>query len=231
MGFLDHIKAAFGGAKGHKPKMGEPMTLTQAKAALADEVSGQPLADMRRTAERVKQLNDEMPYYVTFAMSYYCDSTRLVRFTNNGGMQMDADRTAALYGQTTVLQDERVIQKHIGNLYEMRERLDPSDIGSTDPAPLAAITAEATAAGGERLHSWLFALLDQAADIAEATGGNVAPIIAALPALGEEAVPEADLHQAVVARLWPDPSQIPAAIAHPDTPSTDYLQAHAILTA
>lgn len=232
MSLMDKIKAAFSGSKGKKPKMGEPMTLAQAKAALADEVSAQPLADMRRTAERVKRLNDEMPQYVTFAMSYYCDSTRLVRFTNNGGKQMDADRTAALYGQTAILQDECVIQKHIGNLYEMRERLDPSQIGHTDPTPLADLTREAVTAGGERLHSWLYALLDQAADITEATGGNVASIIEALPAgAGAAGTAGSDLYQAVLSCLYPDQSVVPAALAHPDEPSDDYLKAHAILTA
>ena len=57
MGLFDSLKHAFG-HHGHGKRVGEPLTLADAKALLASIVVHQQLADMRKVADAVKQLQD-----------------------------------------------------------------------------------------------------------------------------------------------------------------------------
>ena len=225
MGFFDRLKDAF--HKDSRPRAGEPMTLAQAKELLAGEVSSQPLADMRKTAERVKRLNDELPQFVTFTMSYFCDNTRLARFTNNGGKQIDASAAADIFANTAILQDARAVQAAIGDFHEIKDRLDPSRIGGVDPSRLVDGTRAALERGGEAARSWMFALLDSAEEIGQATGGNVAPVLEALGRPGAD-----DLRAALVAMLYPDPAKpAPDYVRDPTARTTDYGRALEVLQA
>lgn len=70
MGLFDSLKNMFAHHEHHHgASIGQPLTLTDTKAVLAFIVLHQHLADMRKVAEAVKQLQDEMPQYITFGMS------------------------------------------------------------------------------------------------------------------------------------------------------------------
>ena len=70
MGLFDSLKNMFAHHEHHHgASIGQPLTLTDTKALLAFIVLHQHLADMRKVAEAVKQLQDEMPQYITFGTS------------------------------------------------------------------------------------------------------------------------------------------------------------------
>ena len=61
MGLFDSLKNMFAHHEHHHgASIGQPLTLTGTKAVLAFIVLHQHLADMRKVAEAVKQLQDEM---------------------------------------------------------------------------------------------------------------------------------------------------------------------------
>ncbi|RDX16565.1 hypothetical protein CE159_08660 [Bifidobacterium longum] len=71
MGLFDSLKNMFAHHEHHHgASIGQPLTLADAKAVLAFIVVHQQLADMRKVADAVKQLQDEMPQYITFGMSH-----------------------------------------------------------------------------------------------------------------------------------------------------------------
>ena len=49
---------------------------------------------MRKVAAAVKQLQDEMPQFITFGMSHYYSEPKRVRFQSEGGKFIDADAIA-----------------------------------------------------------------------------------------------------------------------------------------
>ena len=62
MGLFDSLKNMFAHHEHHHgTSIGQPLTLTDTKAVLAFIVLHQHLADMRKVADAVKQLQDEMP--------------------------------------------------------------------------------------------------------------------------------------------------------------------------
>lgn len=80
MGLFDSLKNMFAHHEHHHgASIGQPLTLTDTKALLAFIVLHQHLADMRKVAEAVKQLQDEMPQYITFGMSHYYSEPKRVR--------------------------------------------------------------------------------------------------------------------------------------------------------
>lgn len=86
MGLFDSLKNMFAHHEHHHgASIGQPLTLTDTKAVLAFIVMHQHLADMRKVAEAVKQLQDEMPQYITFGMSHYYSEPKRVRFQSEGG--------------------------------------------------------------------------------------------------------------------------------------------------
>ena len=81
MGLFDSLKNMFAHHEHHHgASIGQPLTLADAKAVLAFIVVHQQLADMRKVADAVKQLQDEMPQYITFGMSHYYSEPKRVRF-------------------------------------------------------------------------------------------------------------------------------------------------------
>ena len=111
MGLFDSLKNMFAHHEHHHgASIGQPLTLADAKAVLAFIVVHQQLADMRKVADAVKQLQDEMPQYITFGMSHYYSEPKRVRFQSEGGKFIDADAIATAFAETTVLQDECKIQ-------------------------------------------------------------------------------------------------------------------------
>lgn len=110
MGLFDSLKNMFAHHEHHGTRIGQPLTLADAKALLAFIVVHQHLADMRKVAAAVKQLQDEMPQYITFGMSHYYSEPKRVRFQSEGGKFIDADAIATAFAETTVLQDECEIQ-------------------------------------------------------------------------------------------------------------------------
>lgn len=116
MGLFDSLKNMFAHHEHHHgASIGQPLTLTDTKAVLAFIVLHQHLADMRKVAEAVKQLQDEMPQYITFGMSHYYSEPKRVRFQSEGGKFIDADAIATAFAETTVLQDECEIQHLMGD--------------------------------------------------------------------------------------------------------------------
>ena len=105
MGLFDSLKNMFAHHEHHHgASIGQPLTLADAKAVLAFIVVHQQLADMRKVADAVKQLQDEMPQYITFGMSHYYSEPKRVRFQSEGGKFIDADAIATAFAETTVLQ-------------------------------------------------------------------------------------------------------------------------------
>ena len=183
MGLFDSLKNMFAHHEHHHgASIGQPLTLADAKAVLAFIVVHQQLADMRKVADAVKQLQDEMPQYITFGMSHYYSEPKRVRFQSEGGKFIDADAIATAFAETTVLQDECEIQHLMGDIEDNREHRDPAKTPAVPIDELVRVTNERFAAGydeGQR-RAWLFALFDQLDDIAEATKNNLEPLAAAL---------------------------------------------------
>lgn len=183
MGLFDSLKNMFAHHEHHHgASIGQPLTLTDTKAVLAFIVLHQHLADMRKVAEAVKQLQDEMPQYITFGMSHYYSEPKRVRFQSGGGKFIDADAIATAFAETTVLQDECEIQHLMGDIEDNREHRDPAKTPAVPIDELVRVTNERFAAGNDegQRRAWLFALFDQLDDIAEATKNNLEPLAAAL---------------------------------------------------
>lgn len=183
MGLFDSLKNMFAHHEHHHgASIGQPLTLTDTKAVLAFIVMHQHLADMRKVAEAVKQLQDEMPQYITFGMSHYYSEPKRVRFQSEGGKFIDADAIATAFAETTVLQDECEIQHLMGDIEDNREHRDPAKTPAVPIDELVRVTNERLATGNdeERSRAWLFALFDQLDDIAEATKNNLEPLVTAL---------------------------------------------------
>ena len=127
MGLFDSLKNMFAHHEHHHgASIGQPLTLADAKAVLAFIVVHQQLADMRKVADAVKQLQDEMPQYITFGMSHYYSEPKRVRFQSEGGKFIDADAIATAFAETTVLQDECKIHHLMGDIEDNREHRDPT---------------------------------------------------------------------------------------------------------
>ena len=183
MGLFDSLKNMFAHHEHHHgASIGQPLTLADAKAVLAFIVLHQHLADMRKVAEAVKQLQDEMPQYITFGMSHYYSEPKRVRFQSEGGKFIDADAIATAFAETTVLQDECEIQHLMGDIEDNREHRDPAKTPAVPIDELVRVTNERFAAGNDegQRRAWLFALFDQLDDIVEATKNNLEPLAAAL---------------------------------------------------
>lgn len=182
MGLFDSLKNMFAHHEHHGTRIGQPLTLADAKALLAFIVVHQHLADMRKVAAAVKQLQDEMPQYITFGMSHYYSEPKRVRFQSEGGKFIDADAIATAFAETTVLQDECKIQHLMGDIEDNREHRDPAKTPAVPIDELVRVTNERLATGNdeERSRAWLFALFDQLDDIAEATKNNLEPLVTAL---------------------------------------------------
>lgn len=183
MGLFDSLKNMFAHHEHHHgASIGQPLTLTDTKAVLAFIVLHRHLADMRKVAEAVKQLQDEMPQYITFGMSHYYSEPKRVRFQSEGGKFIDADAIATAFAETTVLQDECEIQHLMGDIEDNREHRDPAKTPAVPIDELVRVTNERFAAGNDegQRRAWLFALFDQLDDIAEATKNNLEPLAAAL---------------------------------------------------
>lgn len=183
MGLFDSLKNMFAHHEHHHgASIGQPLTLADAKAVLAFIVVHQQLADMRKVADAVKQLQDEMPQYITFGMSHYYSEPKRVRFQSEGGKFIDADAIATAFAETTVLQDECKIQHLMGDIEDNREHRDPAKTPAVPIDELVRVTNERLATGNdeERSRAWLFALFDQLDDIAEATKNNLEPLVTAL---------------------------------------------------
>ena len=169
MGLFDSLKNMFAHHEHHHgASIGQPLTLADAKAVLAFIVVHQQLADMRKVADAVKQLQDEMPQYITFGMSHYYSEPKRVRFQSEGGKFIDADAIATAFAETTVLQDECEIQHLMGDIEDNREHRDPAKTPAVPIDELVRVTDERLATGNdeERSRAWLFALFDQLDDIA-----------------------------------------------------------------
>ncbi|UNL65618.1 hypothetical protein [Bifidobacterium longum] len=183
MGLFDSLKNMFAHHEHHHgASIGQSLTLADAKAILAFIVVHQQLADMRKVADAVKQLQDEMPQYITFGMSHYYSEPKRVRFQSEGGKFIDADAIATAFAETTVLQDECEIQHLMGDIEDNREHRDPAKTPAVPIDELVRVTNERLATGNdeERSRAWLFALFDQLDDIAEATKNNLEPLVTAL---------------------------------------------------
>ena len=182
MGLFDSLKNMFAHHEHHGTRIGQPLTLADAKALLAFIVVHQHLADMRKVAAAVKQLQDEMPQFITFGMSHYYSEPKRVRFQSEGGKFIDADAIATAFAETTVLQDECEIQHLMGDIEDNREHRDPAKTPAVPIDELVRVTDERLATGNdeEQSRAWLFALFDQLDDIAEATKNNLEPLVTAL---------------------------------------------------
>ena len=183
MGLFDSLKNMFAHHEHHHgASIGQSLTLADAKAILAFIVVHQQLADMRKVADAVKQLQDEMPQYITFGMSHYYSEPKRVRFQSEGGKFIDADAIATAFAETTALQDECEIQHLMGDIEDNREHRDPAKTPAVPIDELVRVTNERLAAGNDegQRRAWLFALFDQLDDIAEATKNNLEPLVTAL---------------------------------------------------
>ena len=130
-------------------------------------------------AAAVKQLQDEMPQFITFGMSHYYSEPKRVRFQSEGGKFIDADAIATAFAETTVLQDECKIHHLMGDIEDNREHRDPTTTPAVPIDELVQITQEKLADTTDEAdrRAWLFALFDQLDDIDEATKHNLEPLV------------------------------------------------------
>lgn len=150
MGLFDSLKNMFAHHEHHHgASIGQSLTLADAKAVLAFIVVHQQLADMRKVADAVKQLQDEMPQYITFGMSHYYSEPKRVRFQSEGGKFIDADAIATAFAETTVLQDECKIQHLMGDIEDNREHRDPAKTPAVPIDELVRVTNERLATGND----------------------------------------------------------------------------------
>ena len=241
MGLFDSLKHAFG-HHGHGKRVGEPLTLADAKALLASIVVRQQLADMRKVADAVKQLQDELPQYATFGMSHYYSEPKRVRFQSEGGRFIDADAIATAYAASAIVRDECEIQHLMGDIADNREHRDPATTPAVPIDDLLRATAERTRPGAydRSRRDWLFALFDQLGDIDEATKHNLAPLADqlsdTLPESGQAqaaADPRGRITAMIADALYPDDQNGHAAVRElmmdPSATATDYLDAVTLL--
>lgn len=227
--------------------VGHPLTLRNAKDVLSIIAVHQPLADMRKVAEAVKELEEQCPQYVTFGMSHYYSEPKRVRFQSEGGRFVDADAIAEAFSSSRILQDECEIQHRIGDIADNREHRDPDHTPAVSIEPLVTMTREQFNASSPDSaairHAWLFALYDQLDDITEATQRNLTPLAEALAqTAGIEApdpVPTEDAMKATMRKIIIDLlrkdtqddilTAACTALANPDDESTNYMTAVEIL--
>ena len=154
MGLFDSLKNMFAHHEHHHgASIGQSLTLADAKAILAFIVVHQQLADMRKVADAVKQLQDEMPQYITFGMSHYYSEPKRVRFQSEGGKFIDADAIATAFAETTVLQDECEIQHLMGDIEDNREHRDPAKTPAVPIDELVRVTDERLTTGNDEEQS------------------------------------------------------------------------------
>lgn len=248
MGFLDELKSLFAGhGSGNRIRIGGPLTMADAKQALARVVVQQPLLSMRPVAEAMRDMQERTPAFVTVSMDHYFNAPKLVRFQNSGGRQLDVDAIAALHAQPGPLADEVTIQHLLGDIDDRRGHASAdAEIGHIDVTPVARNTAEVLAQAGSAdapaARHWMFALLDQIGTIDEVTGGTLGPLAKALsssgfPELSElsgENAPQsaaAGIRQALVEALGiPDGGNgLRTALLDPAATTDAYLEAVKIL--
>lgn len=190
MGFLDGLKSLFAGhGSGDRIRIGGPLTVADAKKALARVAVQQPLLAMRTVAEAMRDMQEQTPAFVTYSMDHYFNAPKLVRFQNSGGRQLDVDAISALHAQPGPLADEVTIQHLLGDIDDRRGHASAdAEIGHIDVTPVARKTAEVLAEAGSAsapgARHWMFALLDQIGTIDEVTGGNLEPLAQALSGSG-----------------------------------------------
>lgn len=182
MGLFDSLKNMFAHHEHHHgASIGQP--LTRRRQGTARFHRGAPASgDMRKVAAAVKQLQDEMPQFITFGMSHYYSEPKRVRFQSEGGKFIDADAIATAFAETTVLQDECKIHHLMGDIEDNREHRDPTTTPAVPIDELVQITQEKLADTTDEAdrRAWLFALFDQLDDIDEATKHNLEPLANAL---------------------------------------------------
>ncbi|MBW3078769.1 hypothetical protein [Bifidobacterium simiiventris] len=242
MGLFATIEHLFNHQIGRQATIGQPLTLKDAKQVLSVIAVHQPLADMRKVADAVREIQDTTPQYVTFGMSHYYSEPKRVRFQSEGGRFVDADAIATAYAQSAVLIDECDIQHLMGDIADNREHRDPEHTPAVPIEPLVAATRERLDGPIAGRRAWLFALYDQLDDIDEATKHDLAPLAAALSsANGHVSTSNGAVHDAtkemvaglVVALLFDDQTHSSQAsggdertvLAAPQTPSTGYMAA------
>lgn len=231
MGFLDQLKTLLGGHGGADAvRMSGPLTVADAKKALARVAVQQPLLSMRNVAEALHDLQQEAPAFVTYGMDHYFNSPKLVRFQNSGGRQIDVDAIATLHAQPGPLADEVTIQHLLDDIDDRRGHASAdAQIGRIDIAPLASKTAEVLGGakpGDAASRSWLFAVLDQIDTIDEATGGNLKPLADALePATGAMEATAGAMRAALVGALAIEDEGLRAALLDPSAVTDAYDQA------
>ncbi|MCH9275049.1 hypothetical protein JS533_001965 [Bifidobacterium amazonense] len=233
MGFIDLVEHLFAHDTQHTAKIGRPLSLRDAKTVLAMIAVHQPLADMRKVADAVKQLQDEFPQYATYGMTHYYNEPKRVRFQSEGGRFVDADAIADAFAASTILQDEITIQHLMGDIADNREHRDPEKTPAIPADELARTTAERLSGTDETARrAWLFALYDQLDDIDEATKGGLDPLRKALAggADGDSGDAVAGIRRRIVDLLFPaaDSAAGDAAyrvLSDPQAATDDYMAA------
>ncbi|MBW3092828.1 hypothetical protein KIH79_07805 [Bifidobacterium sp. 82T10] len=241
MGFIDLVEHLFAHDAPNTAKIGKPLTLRDAKTALAMVAVHQPLADMRKVADAVKQLQDEFPQYATYGMTHYYNEPKRVRFQSEGGRFVDADAIADAFAASAILQDEITIQHLMGDIADNREHRDPAKTPAIPADELAKRTREHLSGTDDAARrAWLFALYDQLDDIDEATKDGLEPLRSALADAAASGAPAAEAPAAaddksatraqIVALLFPDPSSAAGDAAHralsdPQAATDDYMAA------
>lgn len=244
MGFLDQLKSMFGGhGSANAVAIGGPLTVADAKKALARVIVQQPLLSMRPVAEAVRDLQSQTPAFVTYGMDHYFNSPKLVRFQNSGGRQLDVDAIGSLHAQPGPLADEVTIQHLLDDIEDRRGHASAdAEIGHIDVKPVAAKTAEvlgqAGSADSPAARDWMFALLDQIGVIDEVTGGDLKPLADALAGagfLGSVEASAAGIRKALVDALGigsgsgSGASGLREALLDPTATTDAYMEAVAIL--
>lgn len=250
MKFMDLMEHLFRRGDPAEVRVGQPLTLREAKATLSMIAVHQPLADMRKVADALKQLEDEYPQYVTFSMSHYYNEPKRVRFQSEGGTFLDADAIATAFAQSTILQDTITIQHLMGDIADNREHRDPDTTPAVPIDELVKITAERCGNETDIRRAWLFSLYDQLDDINEATKGNLTPLqqvlehVCDMPVVNssDAGTAKSALQRIIVRLLFPessasDPDEIQEsnessaeetarnAMSNPEDATNDYLKA------
>lgn len=239
MGFIDFVEHLFAHDAPNTVKIGKPLALRDAKTALAMIAVHQPLADMRKVADAVKQLQDEFPQFATYGMTHYYNEPKRVRFQSEGGRFVDADAIADAFAQSVILQDEITIQHLMGDIADNREHRDPATTPAIPIDELTKRTSDHLIGQDDETvrRAWLFALYDQLDDIDEATKGGLEPLRVVLTNAGassgtteHENDARSSIRTQIVALLFPDSSSSADDAAYrvlsdPQTATDDYMAA------
>ncbi|KFI49799.1 hypothetical protein [Bifidobacterium biavatii] len=239
MGFIDLVEHLFAHDAPNTVKIGRPLALRDAKTALAMIAVHQPLADMRKVADAVRQLQDEFPQYATYGMTHYYNEPKRVRFQSEGGKFVDADAIADAFAASAILQDEITIQHLMGDIADNREHRDPAKTPAVPADELAQRTREHLSGTDDAARrAWLYALYDQLDDIDEATKGGLEPLRNVLSdaASGAAETPDGTddaktaIRARIVALLFPDAESAAGDAAHralsdPQAETDDYMAA------